>query len=143
MRTYIVSAVVAAASLCALTAASMAQTAAPPQHVPLQKTIGQAARPEVVPSLFVLNSRGATLQGGKLDVDRRIAKLDRVRRPPVASAGHELTAHILEEWSPANTDSRQLRQGSAERNRFRVQQAGTGVRDAVVVLKNPKLDGDS
>ena len=66
MRLYIASAVVAAAGMCMVTAASMAQTATPPQHVPLQKTIGQAARAEVVPSLFVLNSRGATLQGGKL-----------------------------------------------------------------------------
>ncbi len=27
-----------------------------------QKTIGQRGKPEIVPSLFVLNSRGATLQ---------------------------------------------------------------------------------
>jgi hypothetical protein len=33
--------------------------------VPLQKSIGQA-RLEVVPSLIVLNARGATLQGQKL-----------------------------------------------------------------------------
>ena len=49
MRLYIASAVVAAAGMCGVTAASMAQTATPPQHVPLQKTIGQAARAEVVP----------------------------------------------------------------------------------------------
>src|SRR5215475_11443496 len=37
-------------------------------HVPLQKAIGQAkdARPEVVPSLIVLNARGASLQGQQL-----------------------------------------------------------------------------
>ncbi len=39
--------------------------AAPSQHVPLQKTIGQG-KAEVVPSLIVLNASGATLQGGKL-----------------------------------------------------------------------------
>jgi hypothetical protein len=33
--------------------------------VPLQKTIGQAG-PEIVPSLIVMNARGATLQNGKL-----------------------------------------------------------------------------
>ena len=46
-----------------------AQTATTtPPHVPLQKAIGQAkdAKPEVVPSLIVLNARGATLQGQKL-----------------------------------------------------------------------------
>lgn len=36
-----------------------------PPHVPLQKAIGQA-KTDVVPSLIVFNSRGATLQGGKL-----------------------------------------------------------------------------
>ena len=34
-------------------------------HMPLQKTIGEA-KPEVVPSLIVMNSRGATLDAGKL-----------------------------------------------------------------------------
>ena len=34
-------------------------------HTPLEKSIGQA-KPEVVPSLFVLNSRGASLKDGKL-----------------------------------------------------------------------------
>ena len=45
-------------------APALAQTT-PPEHVPLQKTIGQAG-PEVVPSLIVMNARGASLQGGKL-----------------------------------------------------------------------------
>ena len=46
-----------------------AQTAtSTPPHVPLQKAIGQSkdAKPEVVPSLIVLNARGASLQGQKL-----------------------------------------------------------------------------
>ena len=34
--------------------------AQPPAHVQLQKTIGRA-KPDIVPSLFVLNSDGATL----------------------------------------------------------------------------------
>ena len=43
---------------------ALAQTT-PPQHV-LQKTIGQAG-PDIVPSLIVINARGASrLQGGKL-----------------------------------------------------------------------------
>jgi hypothetical protein len=46
---------------------ALAQTpASAPTHVPLQKTIGAVAKPEVVPSLIVFNSRGANLQGGKL-----------------------------------------------------------------------------
>ena len=37
-------------------------TPSTPQHMPLQKTIGQA-KPEIVPSLIVMNARGASLQG--------------------------------------------------------------------------------
>ena len=128
--------------MCVVTAASMAQTATPPQHVPLQKTIGQAARAEVVPSLFVLNSRGATLQGGKLTLTgvspNSIVFADR----PVRSAGHELTAHILEEWSPANTDADSFAKDPPNATVSVFMKAGTGVRDAVVVLKNPVADGD-
>jgi hypothetical protein len=46
-------------------AASAQSASSTPPHFPLQKTIGQS-QPQVVPSLFVLNSRGVTLQGGKL-----------------------------------------------------------------------------
>ena len=56
--------VVALASLEAAPVAAQTTTTAPP-HVPLQKTIGQVG-PGIVPSLIVFNSRGATLQGGKL-----------------------------------------------------------------------------
>lgn len=140
MRLYIASAFVAA-GMCVVTAASMAQTATPPQHVPLQKTIGQA-RPEVVPSLFVLNSRGATLQGGKLTLTgvspNAIVFADR----PVRSAGHELTAHILEEWSPANTGADSFAKDPPNATVSVFMKAGTGVRDAVVVLRNPVADGD-
>ena len=78
---------------------AFAQTATSmPPHVPLQKTIGQA-KPEVVPSLIVLNARGASLQGQTLTLvgvtPNSIVFADR----PVRSAGHVLTAHLLEEWA--------------------------------------------
>jgi hypothetical protein len=83
-------------AVVAITGTAFAQTAAP-AHVPLQKTIG-AAKPEVVPSLFVLNSKGATLQGGELaliGISRNaIVFADR----PVRSAGHDLTSRIVEDW---------------------------------------------
>jgi hypothetical protein len=119
----------------------MAQTAAPPQHVPLQKTIGQA-RPEIVPSLFVINSRGATLKDGKLTLTgvspNAIVFADR----PVRSAGHEMTAHILEEWAPANKDNDSFAKDPPNATVSAFMKAGTGVRDAVVVLRNPVADGD-
>ena len=68
------------------------------QHVPLQKTIGQP-KTEVVPSLIVFNARGASLQGGKLILNgispNSIIFADR----PVRAAGHDTTAHIVDDWS--------------------------------------------
>src|SRR5438067_630082 len=71
------------------------------QHMPLQKTIGQA-KPEIVPSLIVMNARGASLRGGKLTLagvaPNAIVFADR----PVRAAGHSLTTDMLKEWSPSN-----------------------------------------
>lgn len=56
-----------AVTVCSLTgmsdSASAQATPVAPSHVPLQKTIGKPAKPELVPSLFVLSARGAILQG--------------------------------------------------------------------------------
>lgn len=117
-----------------------AQTSAnPPPHVPLQKTIGQQAKPEIVPSLFVLNSRGATLQGGKLTMSGvtpvAIVFADR----PVRSAGHDLTARIVEDWGNGS-DNFAKDPPNATVSVFT--KDGAGVKDAVVVLKSPKLEGD-
>src|SRR4029077_13221654 len=109
-----------------------------PPHVPLQKTIGQA-RPEVVPSLIVLNARGASLQGQTLTLvgvtPNSIVFADR----PVRSAGHVLTTHLLEEWA-TGSDSFAKDPPNATVSVFT--RDGVGVRDAVVVLKTPKLDGE-
>jgi len=121
---------------------AFAQTAtSTPPHVPLQKSIGQAkdAKPEVVPSLIVLNARGASLQGQTLTLvgvaPNSIVFADR----PVRSAGHVLTAHLLEEWA-TGSDSFAKDPPNATVSVF--SKDGSGVRDAVVVLKTPKLQGD-
>ena len=66
---------------------------------PAQKQIG-SAKTEVVPSLIVMNAQGATLDGGTLTLNgvapNSIVFADR----PVRSAGHALTAHLVEEWAP-------------------------------------------
>jgi len=117
--------------------AQTAPTASP--HVPLQKVIGQA-KPEVVPSLFVLNSRGASLQGGKLVLTgvspNSIVFADR----PVRAAGHELTAHIVNDWG-SGSDSFASNPPNATVSGF--SKSGSDIRDAVVVLKSPKLEGDT
>src|SRR5262245_3399388 len=123
-------------------ALGFAQTASStPPHVPLQKAIGQAkdARPEVVPSLIVLNARGASLQGQQLTLigvaPNSIVFADR----PVRSAGHVLTTHLIEEWA-TGSDSFAKDPPNATVSVF--SKDGSEIRDAVVVLKTPNLSGD-
>ena len=104
---------------------------------PASKTIGQA-KMEVVPSLIVLNARGASLQGEKLTLSgvapNSIIFADR----PIRSAGHALTTHLLEEWASGGgfaTDPPNATVSVFNKD-------ASDVRDAVVVLKSPKLDGD-
>jgi hypothetical protein len=117
---------------------AFAQNAAPP-HVPLQKTIG-ATKPQVVPSLIVFNSKGATLQSGKLVLTgiapNSIVFADR----PVRSAGHELTSRIVEDWG-SGSDNFAKDPPNATISVF--QSDGSGVRDAVIVLKSPKIEGEN
>jgi hypothetical protein len=112
--------------------------AAPAPHVPLQKTIGHG-KPQVVPSLFVLNSRGASLEGGKLVLTgvspNAIVFADR----PVRAAGHDLTSRIVEDWNKG-TDNFAKDPPNATVSGFT--KDGSGVKDVVVVLKSPKLEGD-
>jgi hypothetical protein len=119
---------------------ALAQTATPaPPHVPLQKTIGGVAKPEVVPSLIVFNSRGASLQGNKLVLSgiaqNAIVFADR----PVRAAGHDTTAHIVDDWDKGN-DNFAKDPPNATVSGFT--KDGSGVKDVVVVLKSPKLEGD-
>src|SRR5690242_17085922 len=107
-------------------------------HVPLEKSIGQA-KPEVVPSLFVLNSRGASLKDGKLVLTgispNAIVFADR----PVRAAGHDLTSRIVEDWGNGS-DNFASDPPNATLSGFK--KDGSSVVDAVVVLKSPKLEGD-
>jgi hypothetical protein len=104
------------------------------------KTIGRPQQAAVVPSMIVLNARGAKLEGQKLTLEgispNAIIFADR----PVRSAGHALTAHLLEEWSSNSPDSFAKTAPNATVSVFN--KAKAGVTDAVVVLKSPKLEGD-
>jgi hypothetical protein len=121
---------------------AMAQTGTPAApHVPLQRTIGQA-RPEIVPSLIVMNARGASLQDGKLTLagvaTNSIVFADR----PVRAAGHSLTTDLLEEWSPANDSDESFAKDPPNATVSVFSKDGSKIRDAVVVLKTAKLEGD-
>jgi hypothetical protein len=124
-------------ALCG-TDVAFAQGAATPHGM---KTIGATstpAKPEIVPSLFVLNSRGATLQGDTLTLTgvspSSIIFADR----PVRAAGHQATSDVIAEWGSGD-DSFVKNPPNATVSVFGKDGA---VKDAVVVLKNPKLEGD-
>ena len=83
---------------------AFAQTAPNAIAAPAQKMIGRAIaekpeKPETVPSLIVMNSRGAIRDGAKLTLigisPNSIIFADR----PVRSAGHARTTHLIEEWA--------------------------------------------
>jgi hypothetical protein len=135
--------IIAAAAVAAILGVptlSLAQNAPAP---PI-KTIGKAAtatpeKPKVEPALIVLNSRGAALQGQTLTLtgvsSNSIIFADR----PVRAAGHALTTHLIEEWASGD-DSFGKDPPNATVSVF--SKDASSVKDAVVVLKSPKLEGD-
>jgi len=133
------------ATLCGASAAiaqtvgtAIAQGAPAPSSM---KTIGApsaAAKPEIVPSLFVLNSRGATLQGDTLTLTGVTPSSIIFADRPVRSAGHQPTADVIAEWGSGD-DSFAKNPPNATLSVFG---KDGSVKDAVVVLKNPKLEGD-
>jgi hypothetical protein len=125
-------------SLFASTAA-IAQSAPTPAQ-PALKSIGvpTSAKSQIVPSLIVLNSHGATLQGDKLTLTgvspNAIVFADR----PVRSAGHQLTTSLLDEWKSEDSFGKDPPNATVSA----LGKDASTDRDAVVVLKSPKLDGD-
>ena len=131
---------IAVVALLFSVAPALAQDAAPTPNIPLQKTIGQVTPTGPVPSLFVLNSDGATLKDGKLTMTgvdmNAIVFADR----PVSAAGHVMTEQFVQQWDEG-------------RGNFAIDPPnatisvlggdGSDVDDAVVTLTNPVLDGKS
>jgi len=131
--------------LCVLTAAAglfvspaLAQAEDAISH-PAKKSIGSHSN-EMVASLAVLNAKGATLDGNTLTLTgvspNSIVFADR----PIHAAGHVLTSHFIREWDEG-VDSFAKNPPNATISVLS-KEADT-VDDAVVVLKSPKLDGDT
>jgi hypothetical protein len=89
----------------------------------------------MVPSLFVLNARGATMQGQMLTLSgvapQTIVFADR----PVRAAGHVMTKYLLEEWDAGGSFAKDAPNASVSV----FSKAGDAMRDAVVELTNPRL----
>ena len=128
------------AGLVALAAAPLSARAQDAIAAPGQKTIGQPAKSDMIPSLAVINSRGANLQGATLTMTgvglNSIVFADR----PFRAAGHVLTKHFLKEWDEGS-DSFAKDPPNATISVLSAE--GDTVEDAVVVLKSPKLEGDN
>ncbi|WP_428667174.1 hypothetical protein [Reyranella sp.] len=104
------------------------------------KTIGTPQRPQIVPSMIVLNANGAKLSGRTLTLDgvspNAIVFADR----PIRAAGHALTAHLLAEWGDGAPDS--FAKDPPNATVSVLNKANASVADIVVVLKAPKLEGE-
>ena len=90
--------VLIAGSLCSAPGGARAQDADVKPHVPLEKTIGVVTPTGPVPSLFVVNSTGAKLEGTTLTMTgvspNSIVFADR----PVRAAGHVTTEQFIMQW---------------------------------------------
>jgi hypothetical protein len=119
---------------------SAQEGAAARPHVPLQKTIGRVTPTGPVPSLAVINARGATLADGKLTLTgvspNTIVFADR----PVRAAGHVTTAQFVMQW---DEDKNNFAANPPNATVSVLGGAGDEVRDAVVTLTAPKLEGDA
>jgi hypothetical protein len=131
----------AVAAMLSATDAAIAQTAPGPLSMKTIGTPSAAAKPDVVPSLIVLNSRGATLQGDTLTLTGVTPNFIIFADRPVRAAGHELTANLIADWG-ASTPGNDSFVKDPPNATVSVLNKDGSVKDAVVVLKNPKLDGD-
>lgn len=110
-------------------------------HAPGTKQIGtpNAEQAQIVPSLFVMNAQSATLAGDTLTLNGVPPSLIVFADRPVRAAGHELTKHFIADWDEGD-DSFGANAPNATVSVF--DKEGSSVKDVVVVLKSPQLDGD-
>lgn len=132
----LVSAGAAVLAACLLAGPALAEDAI---SAPASQSIG-VAKTEMVPSLIVLNSGGATLEGTTLTLTRVAPNAIIFADRPVRAAGHALTAHLLEEWNDGD-DS--FGKDPPNATVSVLNNDATGVTDAVVVLTEPNLAGDT
>jgi hypothetical protein len=101
------------------------------------KSSKSSVKVDVVPSLFVMNAHGASLQGQTLTLagvsPTSIVFADR----PVRAAGHLPTEALLEEWTTGD-----FAKDAPNATVSVLSKDGASAHDVVVELKSPRLEGD-
>ena len=131
-----ISLVVTVAALLCVPVLTYAQT--PTAAVPGTSGPGKSTvKVDMVPSLFVMNARGATLQGQTLTLagvsPTSIVFADR----PVRAAGHLPTEALLEEWTTGD-----FAKDAPNATVSVLSKDGLSAHDVVVELRSPHLEGD-
>lgn len=127
-----------AGGLCSASFEAFTQEAGVKPHMPLEKTIGVVTPTGPVPSLFVVNSAGAKLEGGKLTMTGVSANSIVFADRPVRAAGHVTTEQFIKQWDEgADNFIKDPPNGTISV----LGGDGSKVEDAVVTLRSPKLEG--
>ena len=128
------------AALLAVPLIALAQAPAPTPSRPAAgtKTIGVPSTTKRVEALIVLNARGAKLSGQTLALEGTLPSAILFADRPSRRAGHIATAEVVDLWT---SGSFAKDPPNATVSAFRAD--GSAVSDAVVVLKHPRLDGET
>ncbi|MGI9374432.1 MAG: hypothetical protein ACR2OJ_18260 [Hyphomicrobiales bacterium] len=99
-----------------------------------------SAHAETIPSLFVLNAKGAKLDGNTLTLNGVSANSIIFADRPTRAAGHIPTRSLVDDWSQgddsfAKTPPNATVSVAADE--------GKSTKEIVVTLKSPKLDGET
>jgi hypothetical protein len=136
MKVNTIAGILTAAGLLFASASALAQDAI---TAPAQKAIGGSSN-QMVPSLAVLNSGGARLDGDRLTMSSVAPNTIVFADRPVRAAGHTLTSDFIKEWDEG-ADS--FAKDPPNATISVLNSDGTAIEDAVVVLKSPKLEGST
>jgi hypothetical protein len=117
---------------------ALAEAQAPTTTAPSTSPLGKSSvKVDMVPSLFVMNARGASLQGQTLTLAGVSPTSIVFANRPVRAAGHLPTEALLEEWTTGD-----FAEDAPNATVSVLSKDGLSAHDAVVELRSPHLEGD-
>ncbi|MBB4349401.1 hypothetical protein [Aliirhizobium cellulosilyticum] len=125
---------IAVISTALWSSAAFAQS--PPVNAP-QKNIGEVSRPSSVATLLVMNADSATLEGGQLVLSNVAKNTIAFAERPVKAAGHLVTQDVISQWGEGPDNFAENPPNAT----ISVLSGGSKAIDAVVTLRNPKMEG--